>query len=103
MPAESVRYNAMGFGWLQRRLNRKPDHGETAIYAKDAISCRIAPVRPLSTRVYVSKTLRLAYLPQRCVSDFLPPACRRSSRGKKDRSPRPLLTLRADAAASATD
>jgi hypothetical protein len=100
--AECVHYNDKGFGWLQCRLNRKPHCGETAICAKDAISCRIAPVRPLSTRAHVSKTLRLAYLPQRCVSDFLPPACRRSSRGKKDRPPRPSLTLRADAAASAT-
>ena len=58
--------------------------------------------RPLSIRAYVSKMLRLAGLPQRCVSDFLPPAFRRSSRDKKDRSPRPSLTLRADAAAPAT-
>jgi hypothetical protein len=28
--------------------------------------------------------LRLAGLPQRCVSDFLPPAFRRSSRDKKE-------------------
>src|SRR3546814_13370271 len=62
--------------------------------------CRIAPIRPLSTRAHVSKTLHLAYLPQRCISDFLPPACRRSSRGKKDRPPRPSLPLRADAASS---
>lgn len=103
MLAECVHYNDKGFGWLQSRLNRKPHYGKTAICAKDAIFCRTAPIWPLSTRVHVSKTLRLANLPQRCVSDFLPPACRRSSRGKKDRSPRPSLTLRADAAASATD
>lgn len=102
MLAECVRYNDKGFSWLLSRLNRKTPYSENAICAEDANSCRIAPVRPLSTRAHVSKTLRLAYLPQRCVSDFLPPACRRSSRGKKDRPPRPSLTLRADAAASAT-
>src|SRR3546814_4824751 len=43
------------------------------------------PVRPLSIRAHVSKTLRLAGLPQRCLPNFLPPAFRRSSRDKKAR------------------
>lgn len=60
------------------------------------------PVRPLSIRAHVSKTLRLEGLPQRCLPNFLPPAYRRSSRDKKVRPHRPPLKLRAKAAAPAT-